>query len=142
MARIKVLGENDIDLLLSVDDGMFDHPIRPDQARAFLANPLNRIAVALESGQIVAFASGTILLHPDKAPAFFVNEVGTRDSHLRRGLATEVCKALFAEVRAAGCRGIWLGADVDNVPARALYRKLGGDEMPIVGFAWDGAFDD
>ncbi|MDJ0822258.1 MAG: GNAT family N-acetyltransferase [Paracoccaceae bacterium] len=142
MALVKVIGAGDIDLLLGVDEGMFDHPIRPDQARAFLANPLNLMAVALEGSQIVSFASGTILLHPDKAPGFLVNEVGTRNSHQRQGLATAVCRALFDAARAAGCEGIWLGADENNAPAQALYRKLGGEALTIVAFGWDGAFDD
>ncbi|MCA9554216.1 MAG: hypothetical protein KC933_29545, partial [Myxococcales bacterium] len=53
---------------------------------AALAPDLDGVDVASEGELAVAFASGTVLLHPDKAPGFFVNEVGTRESHLRRGL--------------------------------------------------------
>ena len=140
--EIRALGPGDIGLLLAVAPGLFDHSVRPDQARAFLANPLNELVVALEDGQLLAFASATVLQHPDKPPSLFVNEVGTRESHQRRGLASAVCRALFARARARGCQGIWLGAEPDNAPALALYRKLGGEEMAIVGFGWDGAFSD
>jgi len=140
-AEIRILGPQDIDLLAAVEPGLFDNPVDPLQARAFLDDPLHLMAVALDAGRIVAFASGTILLHPDKPRALFVNEVGTADSHQRRGLASAVCRALIARGRELGCRGAWVGTEPDNLPARALYRALGGDEIACVGFGWDGAFD-
>ena len=139
---VHLLTLDDLDLLLGVEPGLFDKDIVPAQARAFLASPLNAIAVALDDGAVVAFASGTVLLHPDKPPSMFVNEVGTRDSHLRRGYATAVSEALFAWARARSCEGIWLATEPDNEAALGLYRRLGGEEMAIVGFAWDGAFDE
>ncbi|WP_323763560.1 GNAT family N-acetyltransferase [Marinovum sp.] len=139
--QVRILGAQDIALLENVTPGLFDHALRPDQARAFLMSPLQAMAVATEAGDLVSFASGTVLLHPDKRPGFFVNEVGTRESHRRRGLGRAVTEALFAHVRAIGCAGIWLGTEPDNTAALALYRSLGGDEQRFVGFGWDGAFD-
>lgn len=139
---VRLLALDDLDLLLGVEPGLFDKDIDPVQARAFLENPQHAIAVALDDGAVVAFASGSILLHPDKPPSMFVNEVGTRDSHLRRGCATAVSEALFAWARGQGCEGIWLATEPDNDAALGLYRRLGGEEMTIVGFAWDGAFDE
>jgi ribosomal protein S18 acetylase RimI-like enzyme len=135
------LGPQDLERLCAVPEGLFDHPVDPGLAAAFLADPLHELVLAYEGELAVAFASGTVLLHPDKPPSMFVNEVATRDSHLRRGLATAVTEALFAVARARGCEGIWLGTEPDNTPALALYRKLGGDEQPFVGFGWDGALD-
>ncbi len=142
MAQIKTLGPDDVDLLLQVEPGLFDNPVNEDQARAFLADPLHHIVVAREDGSPVSFASGSVLLHPDKPPSLFVNEVGTRDAHQRRGLATAVTTALIDLARAQGCIGAWLGTEPDNTAALALYRKMGGDEVTFVGFGWDGALDD
>ena len=47
-AVVAVLVEPDLDLLLGVEPGLFDKDIVPAQARAFLASPLNAIAVALD----------------------------------------------------------------------------------------------
>ena len=138
---IRHLGAEHTALLLAVEPGLFDHPADPAQTRAFLESPLNEIVLAFDSGDAVAFASGTVLLHPDKPPAFFVNEVGTRESHRRRGFGTAVLRALIARARARGSKGVWLGTEPDNAPALALYRRLGGDERGFVGFGWDGAFD-
>jgi aminoglycoside 6'-N-acetyltransferase I len=134
------LGPAEVDLLCSVRDGLFDNPVDPVQARAFLANPMNEIVLALDGAEVVGFASGTVLQHPDKPPAMFINEVGVRDDWLRRGIGKAVTQALIDRARARGCQGIWLGTEPDNVAALALYRSLGGEEMTFVGFGWDDAF--
>jgi len=139
--QIRLLQSADLDTLLAVRDGLFDNPVDPEQARAFLHSPLNHMAVAFEGAQGVAFASGTVLLHPDKPPSMFINEVGTREEHRRKGHGAAVTRALLDHARAIGCSGVWLGTEPDNDPALALYRSLGGDECPFVGFGWDGAFD-
>jgi ribosomal protein S18 acetylase RimI-like enzyme len=139
MIQIRTLGPQDLDLLLAVQPDLFDEPIRPDQARAFLSDPNSLLLLAYDGDLAVGMATATILLHPDKAPALFVNEVGTRDSHLRQGIATALMEQLFALARARGCQGIWLGTEPDNTAALGLYRKLGGEEVPFVGFGWDDA---
>lgn len=131
----------DLPLLMAVPEGLFDNPICPVQAAAFLADPRHALVLAFDGNLAVGMASGTVLLHPDKPPAMFVNEVGVRDSHLRRGIGGAVTEELFTIARARGCEGIWLGTEADNTPALALYRKLGGDELPGVYFGWDGALD-
>ncbi|MGB3316134.1 MAG: GNAT family N-acetyltransferase [Albidovulum sp.] len=139
----RCLAPDDLGLLLAVPDGVFDKPVDPDQTRAFLADPGHLIVVALWGDEVVGFASGTVLLHPDKQPSFFINEVGVRDEWQRQGIGRAVCERLFAEARARGCSGgIWLATERDNLSALALYRAMSGDEAVIVGFAWDGAFDD
>ncbi|MGY3439167.1 MULTISPECIES: GNAT family N-acetyltransferase [unclassified Marinovum] len=143
MPDIRILSAQDTALLLNVTQGLFDTPIIHEQAQAFLHSPLHAMAAAIEGGNIVSFASGTVLLHPDKPPGFFINEVGTRACHRRQGLAQAVTQALMAHARGIGCEnGIWLGTEPDNAAALALYRAMRGMEETIVGFGWDGAFDD
>lgn len=129
----------EIDLLLSVPPGLFDNDICPDQSRAFLADPANILLLAHDSALAVGMATATILRHPDKPPALFINEVGTRDSHLRQGIATSLMQRLLDLARTRACQGVWLGTEPDNTAALALYRKLGGQEETFVGFGWDDA---
>ncbi len=138
---LRHLGPDDLDLLLAVHEGLFDSPVDPVLSRAFLDNPLHEIVLAFEGDLAVGLASGTILLHPDKPPAMFVNEVGVRDGWKRRGIGAAIIVRLFEVARARGCRGIWLGTESDNGAALALYRKLGGEEVQGVYFGWDGALD-
>jgi aminoglycoside 6'-N-acetyltransferase I len=133
------LGPQDLDLLLSVPDGLFDNPVDSIQARAFLADPLHEIVLAFDGDLAVGMASGTVLLHPDKPPAMFINEVGVRRDWHRRGIGKAVTETLFDVARVRGCIGIWLGTEAENKPAIALYRSLGGDEVKGVYFGWDDA---
>ena len=139
---IRKLEIGDLDRLCAVEEGLFDAPVTRDWARAFLSDPGHAICAAFDEAVMVAFASGTVLRHPDKAPSLFINEVGTRDSHLRQGLGTAVSTALMDWARSQGITEIWLATETDNRPARALYRSMGGDEGVFAlyawGFRWDG----
>ncbi len=136
------LGPDDLDILLGVEDDLFDNPILPEQAKAFLNDPLHEMVLAFDGTRAVGLASGLILLHPDKAPAFFVNEVGVRESHQKRGIAKRLCADLMDIARKRGCQGIWLATETDNIAARALYHALDARETEgIVVYDWDGAMD-
>jgi ribosomal protein S18 acetylase RimI-like enzyme len=139
MIHLREIGPDDIDLLLAVPPGLFDADVRPDLSRDFLANPDKILLLAFDGDLAVGMLTATRLLHPDKAPALFVNEVGTRDSHLRQGIATALMQRVIDLARVRGCQGIWLGTEPDNEPALGLYRKLGGDEVAFTGFGWDDA---
>lgn len=104
---IRHIGPDDLPLLMAVPEGLFDNPVDPEQVAAFLADPLREIVLAFDGDLAVGMASGTVLLYPDKPPSMFINEVGARDSHLRRGIGTAVTEKLFEIARARGCRGIW-----------------------------------
>ena len=95
---VRVLGPADFDLLMAVPEGLFDDAIRADQARAFLHDPLHLCVLAFAGDLAVGMATGVVMYHPDKAPALFINEVGTRDGYLRRGIGTQVTQALTAVV--------------------------------------------
>lgn len=140
--HIRHPGPDDLALVMAVAPGLFDNPIDEGQTRAFLESPLNHLVLAFEAGQAVAFASGTVLLHPDKPPAMFINELGTRESYRRRGYGRAVLQALIERARAHGCKGVWLGTETGNRKARAFYRAMGGQQMLFAGYAWDGAFDE
>ena len=140
---LHLMGPDDLDRLMAVEEGLFDNPVREDQSQAFLNDPAHVLVMAYAGEQAVGMASGQILLHPDKAPAFFVAEVGVRDAWQRRGIAKQLCARLIAEARALGCKGIWLATEGDNVAARALYRSLDARETAdIVVYDWDGAMDE
>lgn len=136
---IRRLGPEDLELLIGIQPGLFDNPVDPDQARAFLENPLHHIIMAFAGIEAVSFASATVLLHPDKPPTMFINEVGTRDEWQRRGLATRVTRAMIDHGRALGCDGVWLGTETDNAAAIALYRSLNADAVDGIYFGWDDA---
>ncbi len=133
------LGPDDVALLMAVPVGLFDQPPDADRARAFLDDPLHEIVLAYADGVAVGMATGTVILHPDKPPSLFINEVGTRDGHLRQGIGRTVTRCLIDIGGARGCRGAWLGTEPDNAAALGLYRAMGGQETAAVFFGWDDA---
>ena len=125
----RLLGPGDETLLLAAAPDLFDNPVDPVLAREFLGDPRHHIAVALDGGTVIGFASGAHLIHPDKPTELFVNEVAVIPSHQRRGIAKALMRALFQHGRNLGCTCAWLGTERSNAAAMALYAGLGGSEV-------------
>jgi ribosomal protein S18 acetylase RimI-like enzyme len=127
--EIRVLGPDDTDLLNRVEADVFDNAIVPESARGFLADPRHHLAVALDDGKVVGFASGVHYLHPDKAHAeMFINEVGVADSHQGQGLGKRILRALLQRAQEVGCNQAWVLTSRNNEPAMKLYSAVGGKE--------------
>jgi ribosomal protein S18 acetylase RimI-like enzyme len=126
--EIKVLQRGDESILMNVAAEVFDNPIDPDLTREFLQDPRHHIAVAIDDGLVVGFASAVHYVHPDKPPEMWINEVGLAPTHRRRGLGKAVLKALFEVGRTHNCTVAWVLTYRSNVAAMALYSSVGGTE--------------
>lgn len=122
---------------------VFDHPVDPRQLAAFITDDGHELVFATSGSDVIGMASGTVLRHPDKPPAFFINEVGVNEGFRNRGIGAELTNRLMKVARDKSCQGIWLATETDNLEARALYRKLGARETEaVVVYDWDGAMDE
>jgi len=126
--EIKVLHRGDENVLMTVAPAVFDNPIDTELTKEFLEDPRHHIAVAIDNGLVVGFASGVHYIHPDKPPELWINEVGLAPTHRRRGLGKAVLKALFEVGRAQNCTVAWVLTYRTNVAAMALYSSVGGTE--------------
>ena len=126
--EIKLLHRGDENVLMTVAPAVFDNPIDTELTKEFLEDPRHHIAVAIDDGLVVGFASGVHYIHPDKPPELWVNEVGLAPTHRRRGLGKAVLKALFEVGRAQNCTVAWVLTYRTNVAAMALYASVGGTE--------------
>jgi aminoglycoside 6'-N-acetyltransferase I len=127
--EIRMLGPEDEHVLGRVAAAVFDHEIDPELSAEFLRDPRHHLAVALEDGIVVGFASGVHYVHPDKAPELWVNEVGVAPTHQRRGLGKRLLKKLFDRARELGCREAWVLTSPANGAAIRLYESAGGSDM-------------
>lgn len=124
---------------LLADADIFDGPVKPEELARFVAEEGHLMVFATDGRRPVGFASGAVLMHPDKAPMFFISEVGVNESWQRRGIATRLCQTLMEMARDCGIEGIWLATEDDNDAARALYRALGaGETTGVVVYDWGG----
>jgi len=128
---VRVLRRGDEPVLTAVAPDVFDDPIDPAAAAAFLADPRHHVAVAIEDGVVVGFASAVTYVHPDKPrPELWINEVGVAPTHQRRGLGRRLLDALLDAGRRDNCSEAWVLADRSNTGAQQFYASLGADQSP------------
>ncbi len=132
------IDEGNTQLLDRIADGVFDHAIDPDRLKAYIANPLNWMCVALHDTQVVGMCMSVIHLHPDKPTELFLDEIGTGDDWRRQGVARQLMQMVFDRCDAEGIEEIWLGTEPDNVAARGLYEgfKHEREDAVIYYFDW------
>lgn len=121
---IRRIGPADVRVFDRIAPDVFDEPVDPARLAAYLAEPGHLLVLAFDGDLIVGQCAGIVHRHPDKATELYVDEVGTASTHLRRGIATAMLGELFAWGRELGCVEAWLGTELDNAPANALYRGL------------------
>jgi aminoglycoside 6'-N-acetyltransferase I len=134
---IQLAGPGDAAEVLAAD--VFDGPALPQAVARFLGGgAANILMLARTGGRTVGFVSGTLLDHPDKPRALYVQELGVNEPAQRRGIGRALIAAIRAEGRARGATATWVLTEADNTAARALYAAAGGAETPdVVMFDWD-----
>jgi ribosomal protein S18 acetylase RimI-like enzyme len=125
---IKILQPGDDHVLMNVAEGVFDLPVDANLTKEFLEDPRHHIAVAVDDGVVVAFASGVHYIHPDKPPELWVNEVSVASTHQRRGLGKAVLRALLEVGKSHNCTAAWVLTHRSNPAAMAFYSSIGGIE--------------
>ena len=126
-----MLGLNNAKLLDHVVPDVFDGPVDPRWSSEFLSDPRHHLAMAVDDGQIVGFASGMHYLHPDKAPELWINEIAVAPPHRGFGIGGRLLARLCEHGRALGCREAWVLTDHTNAAAMRMYTTAGGFEQPI-----------
>ena len=89
--------------------------------------------------QFLGMASGRLQPKPyDSEWWLYVDEVDVSADQRCRGAGKALMQAFFEIARAAGCDTTWLGTEVDNHAANALYRSLDpADIEQFVGYTYE-----
>ena len=119
---LKRLTATDHDVFIRIAPDVFDEPVDASRLVAYLATPGHIMVVAIDDGSIVGQCAGVVHRHPDKPTELYVDEIGTASTHRRQGIARAMLDELFAWGRELGCEEAWLGTELDNDAANALYR--------------------
>ncbi len=101
---------------------VFDEPVSYGRLATYLGYPGHLMVLALEDDLVVGQCAGVIHRHPDKPTELYIDEVGTASTHRRQGIARQMLAEMFAWGRERGCEEAWLGTELDNHAANALYR--------------------
>jgi len=115
----------DIPVLCPGDDGLvaaashlFDGPARADATARFIADDTHHLLIAYEDERPAGFVSGVEVTHPDKGTEMFVYELAVDEPFRRRGIGRALLERLAMVARGAGCYGMWVLTDEDNVAGR------------------------
>ena len=123
-----ILLSSDRAALDNVAPGVFDKALDPRLVAEFLGDERHHLAVAVDQGQIIGFASGVHYVHPDKSAELWINEVAVAPSHQGRGVGKAVIRALLQHGAKLGCGEAWVLTDRSNHAAMRLYASTGGQE--------------
>ncbi len=88
---------------------------------------------------LLGIASARIEIKPYEQELWlYVDEIDVCSDKRRKGVAKLIMQTLIEIANARGCKELWLGTEVENVPANALYRSLDPDEVSsIVGYTYE-----
>jgi aminoglycoside 6'-N-acetyltransferase I len=117
---------DDIALFDRIADDVFDEPIEPERLRHYLDEPGHLMILAIDGGVVVGQCAAVVHRHPDKVTELYIDELGTAPSRQREGIGRAMIDAMFDWGRELGCKESWLGTELDNVAANALYRGIDG----------------
>ncbi|MEM8984158.1 MAG: GNAT family N-acetyltransferase [Pseudomonadota bacterium] len=68
----------------------------------------------------------------------YVDEVDVCVDQRQKGAGKRIMQAFIEIAATSNCEELWLGTEVDNAAANALYRSLSPDEVSnVVGYAYD-----
>jgi ribosomal protein S18 acetylase RimI-like enzyme len=127
--EVRLLRRGDEAVLATVAEDVFDDPLDREAVERFLGDPRHQLAVAIDNGTVVGFASAVRYEHPDKPqPELWINEVGVASTHHRQGIANRLLGVILDAARQAQCSEAWVLTDRSNVAAMRLYASAGGEE--------------
>jgi aminoglycoside 6'-N-acetyltransferase I len=119
---VRRIGPGDSGFFDVIAPEVFDEPVDPRRLAAYLATPGHLMVLAFDGTVVVGQCAAVIHRHPDKPTELYVDEVGTASTHRRQGIARMMMVEMFAWGRELGCEEAWLGTELDNDAANALYR--------------------
>ena len=134
--EIRRIRSGDEALLAHVADDVFDAAIDPRRLRAFLAEPRHLMVLAIVDGLVVGQGRAIVHMSPDQADELYIDNMGVDPAFQRRGLGGRLLDELLAWGRERGCAYAWLGTELDNLPARALYDSRGGKAQEMVFYEY------
>ena len=119
-------------LLDRVAEDVFDERIDLGRLAAYLADPSHLMVLAVSNGEVIGQARGVVHRHPDEPTELYIDNLGVTPVRKREGVATRLLDDLVAWGRSLGCEQAWVGTEVDNEAARALYQGRGSDAETFV----------
>jgi ribosomal protein S18 acetylase RimI-like enzyme len=117
----------------------FDGDVDLHETRRMLSDDRHVLLLAYLGLHPAGFVSCVEVLHPDKRPELFLNEIGVIEDARRRGVARALVREALRVARDWGCSSLWVLTNEENHAAVRLYASTGGrwDGRPQAMFEYD-----
>jgi ribosomal protein S18 acetylase RimI-like enzyme len=103
----------------------------------FLKNTESVFVVAYSDKNFAGMASAKLLNKPNGDIWLYIDEVDVCDDKQRQGIGTALIMYLLKFAMDSDCDEVWIGTEVDNVPANALYTSLNPSEIQkCIGYTY------
>ena len=103
----------------------------------FLKNAESLFVVAYSNKQFAGMASAKLLNKPNGDIWLYIDEVDVCEDKQRQGIGTALMRYLLKFAHESDCDEVWLGTEVDNLPANALYSSLNPSEVQkCIGYTY------
>ena len=124
--RIIQMNKEHVSQIAKLEAQCFSDPWSEKSIASELENPLSLWLVAEENGQVFGYVgSQTVLDESD------MMNVAVDSGHRRQGIARALIETLIAELAKMGSRCLRLEVRVSNESARALYERMGFQQLGL-----------
>lgn len=110
----------DIDSIMALEQGSIIHPWTENDIRTLITDKKKKCLVATLGDEVICYIGAESVLDECN-----IGNIVTAKAHRGHGYATDVMSNLLNILRENGIKKVFLEVENDNVPAIALYRKLG-----------------
>lgn len=89
--------------------------------------------------RLLGIASSRVEIKPyDEEKWLFVDELDVCANHRKKGAGAAIMRTLLQYAKDTGCIEVWLGTEVDNIPANTLYRSVDPDDVEqFIGYTYE-----
>lgn len=112
-------------LLNNVAEDVFDFEIDPTRLEKYLLAAGQFMFVAVAKSLVVGQLRGAIILHPDKRPDLYIENLGVSPAWKRQGIATRLLETTLAFGREQECEFAYVTTELDNEEGVAFYKAFG-----------------
>ncbi|PBQ34407.1 hypothetical protein CNR22_22385 [Sphingobacteriaceae bacterium] len=121
------------------EDDLVPQPVAPSDY--YLRNLLVRddfhMLVAMDGDKVVGGLTAFELpMYKEEVNEIFLYEIGVDETYRKRNIATELIECLKKIAAKRGIPEMYVGTEMNNVPARKLYQKTGGSFGSIAWYVY------
>ncbi len=105
--------------------------------KEFLLRSESVFVAAYSDEQFAGMASAKILNKPNGDVWLYIDEVDVCENYQKQGVGKTLMNYLFSFAQECDCVEVWLGTEVENEPANALYKSLTPSEIrSFIGYTY------